>query len=466
MAILRPFTSEADNYTVYGAAFGFVFPVVATWLACHNLYGTVSLSGLIDVQRTDSLLWIIDSAPFWLGLFARFAGKRQDIVNQHSESLEQKIEARTRELAKANEAKSQFLATMSHEVRTPLNGILGSVQLLLMESPPEAQKQLLEMVQHSATSLITIINDILDYTKLETGRFSLNPAPLDLKSLCAESISLIETTRDHSAVALSLNFTETAPHYIEGDSARIRQILNNLISNALKFTHEGTVDVRVSGRDGIIRIDVIDTGIGIHPDAQQKIFERFSQADGSINRTYGGTGLGLAICKKLAQQMDGDIQLQSTPGKGSTFSVSLAVPATDTAAVNSPVLLEPDKTFSGRVLLTEDNPVNQKVLAAMLEKLGLTVSVAGNGAEAIHHLKTARYDLLLMDINMPVLDGVSATKAIRQMPDAAASMPIIAMTANAFEEDLKLYRAAGMDDVIIKPIQFAALATLLEQQLG
>lgn len=387
----------------------------------------------------------------------------------HMQQLVSDLRKQTEEAKQASEAKTRFLANMSHEIRTPLNGIAGMVDMMHETPLDKIQKEYLEIIKYSSDNLLAVISDILDYSKIDAGSMSISVEPFDLHRECSQLMTMLKPAADKKGLLLHLEFHENVPKSVEGDALRIRQVLLNLVNNAVKFTEEGSVKLRVAtltddDHRAQIQFDIIDTGIGIAKDRQDELFEAFVQVDSSRTRRFGGTGLGLSICKDIVDLMGGNLMLESEAGKGSTFSVLLPLKAAELPdPVKKQMTLEQgEKPLA--VLLAEDNVVNQTVVRLMLEQQNCQVTIASNGQEALKVLEERRFDLILMDLMMPVLDGYGAMAEIRaqQLNINGAEMPVYALTANATIEEREKTAAAGMKGFLTKPLKLEQLLELLD----
>jgi signal transduction histidine kinase len=370
----------------------------------------------------------------------------------------------------ANAAKSAFLATMSHEIRTPLNSILGMVQAMGRSPLPARQKERLEVVRQGGEILLTLLNDILDLARIETGRLELEDGTVDFAALARVAEAAFALQAGEKGVALQLEIAPEVEGRWRGDPARVRQILFNLVSNAVKFTAQGSVTIGMARTGETVAMTVADTGPGIPAGALPTLFDRFVQVDASTTRRFGGSGLGLAICRELAELMGGRIGVETRPGEGSTFTVSLPLERAAAARIQAEPPAGQDALVAAgelRVLAAEDNPMNQLVLKTLLEAVGVPVSFAGNGAEAVEAWRASEWDLILMDVQMPVMDGPEAARAIRAEEQAQGRprTPIVALTANAMTHQHADYLAAGMDQVVAKPLQLPELAAAISRAL-
>jgi signal transduction histidine kinase/CheY-like chemotaxis protein len=366
----------------------------------------------------------------------------------------------------ANLAKSQFLSAMSHEIRTPLNGVLGMNSLLARTALDDVQRSYVRTIRSSGKALLTLIDDILDLSKIEAGKLDLAQADFEPRRLLDEVHASLAIRAQEKQLALKVHCAADVPAVLLGDESRLRQVLFNLIGNAVKFTERGAVQVRLglgTLDDGTpsLAIDVCDSGIGIAPDVLPTLFQRFTQADSGIARRYGGSGLGLAISRELVQLMGGAIEVHTEVGRGSTFSLRVPLRLGSVARVvreSSQFDAGADFTASLRILVAEDNEVNQLVIRAVLEQMGHHCEVVADGAQAIERVARSPYDLVLMDIQMPHVDGLQATRRIRALPGDRGRVPIVALTANAMAEERATYLEAGMNDHVSKPVDTKSLA--------
>lgn len=369
----------------------------------------------------------------------------------------------------ATAAKSAFLAVMSHELRTPLHGILGTADLLMQSSLPPSALELARLLHRSGSSLLTIVNDVLDYSRIEAGQMSIERIPFRVDDTVREVLALEGEIATAKGLELSMSFDPSLPTRVVGDPVRLRQVLLNLVHNALKFTTQGEVEVRVRAgrRDDEIAFTVRDTGIGIEKDALARLFQPFQQADSSTTRRFGGTGLGLAICRQLVRLMGGEIEVTSEMGKGSSFRFWCLLPE---ATIENGKAADPqaESQWCGHhhVLVVDDNDGNRLLMRRMLERLGCTIDEAEDGVAAVEAIRSGRFDLVLMDCSMPVMDGLAATRCVRELTGPGAAVPIVGVTANAQEEDRQRCIQAGMTGYLSKPVRSNVLRSELERLLG
>jgi signal transduction histidine kinase/CheY-like chemotaxis protein len=445
---------------------------------CLNI-AIVLIGVWVAVRPADMTDFVYVLGAGLIGAIGLFAVMRRAIGHQiaarvKAETLGRQLEAAVilnRELADeavaASQAKSSFLATMSHEIRTPLNGVLGMAQAMAGDELSGVQRGRLNVVRQSGESLLTILNDILDLSKIEAGKLELEAVEFDLAGVVQGACDTFEAIAGYKGIGFGLDMAPAAVGAYRGDPTRLRQVLCNLISNALKFTEAGEVRVAVDWADGRLHMTVRDTGIGMTPQQTRNLFQKFVQADTSTNRRFGGTGLGLAICGELVKRMDGEISIESEPGRGSTFTVALGLervagrPIVDAAADASvPVGL--------RVLAADDNAVNRLVVQTLLAQVGVETVLVDNGLAALEAWETGEWNLILMDIHMPVMDGVEAAAAIRRREAQAgrARTPIIALTADAMSHQVDAYLAQGFDGHVSKPIEVGQLLAAMEAALA
>ncbi|MCI3134413.1 ATP-binding protein [Phenylobacterium aquaticum] len=371
----------------------------------------------------------------------------------------------------ANVLKSQFLANMSHEIRTPLNGVLAMAEVMSMGELAPVQRDRLDVIRQSGSLLLAVLNDVLDLSKIEAGKLTLLVDDFDLQSALGPTADSFRILAEQKGLDFQVQFTDAALGAWRGDADRLRQVVGNLLSNAVKFTQVGAVSAVFDAApetDGL-RLTVRDTGVGIPAEKQLHLFEKFVQADNSATRRFGGTGLGLAICRELTQMMGGTIQVESQEGHGSTFRIELPLERGEIAAVAAPAAVEEDEAPEGalRLLAAEDNPTNQQVLAAVMGSLGLEVDIVPDGRAALEAWRDGAYDLILMDIQMPVMDGIDSARAIRaaERETGRRRTPIVALTANALSHQVQEYLAAGMDGHVAKPIEIAKLYEAISRAL-
>ncbi|MGN7935662.1 ATP-binding protein [Pseudomonas sp. 22447] len=471
--------SQRQQEILFKAAILALFALLFTFLVARRLAANLSRpirdigDAVKAIQQGDysKPLPIVDDAE--LGALSRHINNLADGLEQASREQHQAMTQliKTREEAeKANSAKSEFLAMMSHELRTPMNGVLGMLQLLETTRMTDEQHEYTALASESTEHLLKVINDILDFSRIERSALELEHIPFNLAELvgsCAQSFQ-------HSAAQRRLGLDLQIPDdmhalQVQGDPTRIRQILVNLIGNALKFTEQGRVTVQCQWQALDHELlwftcTVRDSGIGIPAESLERMFDAFQQADSSISRRYGGTGLGLPIARTLAERMGGTLRAQSEEGQGSVFTLEIPLAlSTQVPAALAPRLPGGNGHGEGRhVLLVEDNPVNQTVIEAMLRSLGFAISIASDGAQAIRSAESLKFDLILMDCRLPIVDGYEATRQIRQLP-GCDQLPIVALTANALQGDREACLAAGMNDYLAKPFKRVDLQQILQR---
>jgi signal transduction histidine kinase/CheY-like chemotaxis protein len=370
------------------------------------------------------------------------------------------------ELQQAHHAKSTFLATISHEIHTPMNGVLGLAEAMLAEPQPPQQKDNLLLIQRSGKLMVALINDLLDMTKAEAGKLTIDEHDFDLRRVLDDTIALFEPAAHKKGLALRTVVTDDVPLALRGDGLRLTQVLTNLVSNAVKFTSSGEVVLRVRSVGPLaLEFEVRDTGIGIEPAMRSRLFTAFEQADGSTTRRFGGSGLGLALAQQLVTLMGGTIEVDSTQGQGSRFFFTIHFEPSSRSLIEltppggTPMM----KLASQTVLVVDDNPINLAVAAQLVEKAGFRAVRAASGPDAISRLRSGlKVDLVLMDCHMPEMDGFEATRRIRAM-EGSAGLPIVALTASTLPEDIEACRTSGMNDVMIKPVSLATLTTMLHR---
>ncbi|NGP77560.1 response regulator [Balneolaceae bacterium YR4-1] len=445
--------SNLIKWSILGSAF------ITTWM----VFNKFSESKDLAEERTEELL--------------QQTQELNDELIQKKSELEdnvKKLEEAKKKVEEGSKAKTEFLSTMSHEIRTPMNAIIGMTNLLAKDNPREDQLEQLEILDFSAKTLLSLINDVLDFSKIESGKIEFEDLDFDLPYLLKGIIESFRFNTQKKGIELKLEIEDDVPDVLLGDSNRLTQILNNLVSNAVKFTDEGEVKIGVNktgqeDNDVSLQFYVADTGVGISKDKQEKIFESFTQERTDTSRIFGGTGLGLTISKKLVDLQGGSIRVESTKGEGSTFYVDLTYELGDESQVDK---LQSDKRITSKslegikVLLVEDNLINQKVMTRFLEKWNMKITVANNGNEALNKVADEHFHIILMDLQMPMMDGYQSSQAIRTIDDQRKrNIPIIALTAAALKEVKEKVYASGMNDFITKPFNPVELQEKLEYHI-
>lgn len=420
-------------------------------------------------QKDGTYRWVLARGALLRGADGRplrMSGSHTDINER--KRLEEELRAARDAALASDKAKSEFLANISHEMRTPLNAICGMCELMIGQELPEPHASRAKLAHAAVNVLTTTIDDLLDLSKLEAGHMTLDPVPTDIRELVGTAFSLISAQAHAKGVRLRLEIAETVPLFLRVDPLRLRQVVTNLLNNALKFTEKGSVSLSVStepvgDKEVFLDVCVRDTGIGIAPEVQSRLFQPFTQADASTTRRYGGTGLGLAISRRLVEAMGGVIGLESSPGAGSLFWFRIPLPIEGEALpVEAPPAPTPGLSRL-RVLIVEDNAANRQIAVEMLAHLGVVAETAENGKEGLERMARSPYDLVFMDCSMPVMDGYEATAQWRRREASGARLPIVAMTAYALQGDKEKCLAAGMDDYLSKPVRLRDFAGALSR---
>jgi PAS domain S-box-containing protein len=420
-------------------------------------------------QKDGTYRWILARGALLRGADGRplrMSGSHTDI-NERKHLEEQLRAARDAALA-SDRAKSEFLANISHEMRTPLNAILGMCELMGAQPLPEPQASRAKLAHAAVGALTATVDDLLDLSKIEAGRLTLDPVPTDIRELFGTAFSLLVSQAHAKSVELKLDVADSVPPFLRADPLRLRQVVANLLHNALKFTEAGEVRLSASTEpiddNGVfLNVSVRDTGIGIAPEAQPRLFQPFTQADASTTRRYGGTGLGLAICRRLVEAMGGVIGVESAPGAGALFWFRVPLPIAGEAPRAEPAPAAEPSLSRLRVLIVEDNPANRRIALEMLSHLGVAADVAENGKLGLERLSAFDYDLVFMDCSMPVMDGYEATREWRRREAPGARLPIVAMTAYALQGDKEKCLTVGMDDYLSKPVRLRDFAGALSR---
>jgi signal transduction histidine kinase/CheY-like chemotaxis protein len=425
---------------------------------------------LLDWGQSNQtrLIQIFVAVLFGTSLAAGLALAQQERLKRLLVRREQLTRAARARAMAATEAKTEFLATMSHEIRTPLNSVLGFAQLLAARNdlPPDARRQV-NLIDSAGGALLTVVNDILDFSRVEAGQVELLPQPTSASALLRDAAAIMAPEARAKGQTLGVEVIDPVDALHDLDDIRLRQVLLNLLNNAVKFTEHGRISARLIVEPGDhedrLRFEIADTGVGISVEQQPLLFQRFSQVDSSASRTYGGAGLGLAISRALVELMAGKIGVDSVPGRGSCFWIEIAAPVAEPLAVAE--RRQPASPSAARILLVDDHPMNREIGVALLTLAGCQVDIAENGQQAVDAAAVGEYDMILMDIHMPLMDGLAATRAIRALNSPAGKIPIIAMSADALPQQVERCYAAGMVDHIAKPIQREVLYAKVERWL-
>jgi PAS domain S-box-containing protein len=478
---MRSILGLAPDYEIGEQTFlACVHPDDREWVA-NRFYENIADAPDAGYRAEFRIIRGDDASERWVALYGkrfldeqrrptRTVGTIQDITERRRQAIELEISKEAAE--QASQAKTEFLARMSHEIRTPLNGILGYTDIMLTGGSLTAeQRHQLGRIQTAGSALLTIVNDILDFSRIEAGHIELQSHSFAPHKLIDDAVGIVHQAAKQKRLGLSVAFDGDVPENVLGDEDRLRQVLLNILNNAIKFTHQGQVTLQVKcsspseGKTNLL-FSVADTGIGIASDKMELLFQQFSQADGSIRREFGGTGLGLAISKQLVSVMGGQIGVRSELGTGSTFWFEVTLPVVEVSPEQRVIPSQILGSRPLRLLLVEDNDINQELGKAVLEAAGHTVDIAADGSEAVSMVQVGSYDLVLMDAQMPVMDGVTATGIIRGLDHTARTVPIIAMTANVLPQQVEAFKDAGMDAHIGKPFKLEELLATIDRLVG
>ncbi len=455
------FKTESAKFTLYGILFGTIFPILATCIDIAKLGLDFNWDSVLFVQKNYPIHYIIDSAPLFLGLFAMYGGRNLD-----------KLKQKNKQILKVSEFKQDFLANMSHEIRTPMVGVIGMIDLLYKNTDlNDIQKEYVNTIHQSSLNLLEILNQILDLSKIQADQFKLSPTHINLKEVIHQNVGLFLATAKAKEINLIVNYSKELSQNIYADSNRLTQIISNLVGNAIKFTDKGTITINAScesqkNDDITIKVEIIDSGIGISKKDQDELFNRFTQFHETSILEGEGTGLGLTICKKLVNLMQGKLGVKSEIGKGSNFWFTFKAKTTNINIIkeNNTLANKKKEHYNLHVLLVEDSETNILVSKQILKYLGCTTDIAKDGKSALSMFKEDTYDLILMDINMPELDGVQTCNQIRK--NYKKIPPIIALTSNALPGDAEHYISKGLDDYITKPFTTEILKIKLKNWFG